>query len=73
MVLVFCNNAFFKPFVSTAEPQGRRRDLLAKELENWMSRAETIKKYLTIRKLNTQDTSVQYEEEEKGYLSKYFQ
>ncbi|KAK7477825.1 hypothetical protein BaRGS_00030903, partial [Batillaria attramentaria] len=45
------------------EPKGPRKALLAQQVDQWMSRAESIKSYLAVRALNTADTSRQYEED----------
>ncbi|XP_070210335.1 serine/threonine-protein kinase ULK3-like [Littorina saxatilis] len=47
------------------EPKGPRRDLLAQQVERWMSRAEDIKSYLAVQSFNTttSDTSKQEEDD----------
>ncbi|XP_041370529.1 serine/threonine-protein kinase ULK3-like [Gigantopelta aegis] len=39
------------------EPKGRRKDLLNMEVTKWMAKAENIKSYLSVRVINTEDTS----------------
>ncbi|XP_067667200.1 serine/threonine-protein kinase ULK3-like isoform X2 [Haliotis asinina] len=51
------------------EPKGRRKDLLKKELEKWMGKAEEIKSYLSVKSLSTEPVTKQDEEENDQYLA----
>lgn len=50
------------------DPKSRRKDLLRKQVEVWMSEAEKIKNFLEVKQLNTSDTSGQEEAEENEHL-----
>lgn len=49
------------------EPKGRRRDLLRSQVSQWMSRAETIKRYLTVKDLDTKDITKREAEEDDNH------
>ncbi|OWF35249.1 serine/threonine-protein kinase ULK3-like [Mizuhopecten yessoensis] len=49
------------------ESKGKRKDLLGKQTHLWMEEAEKIQTFLSIRQLNTADTSTQEEEADNKY------
>ncbi|XP_012946852.1 serine/threonine-protein kinase ULK3 [Aplysia californica] len=51
------------------EPKGKRKNLINAQVVKWMDKAEQIKSYLEVLNLNTQDTSVEDEEEENLLMS----
>lgn len=55
-------------YVLKEESKGKRKDLLGKQTTIWMEEAEKIKTFLSVKKLNTADTSTQEEETDNKYL-----
>ncbi|XP_052797001.1 serine/threonine-protein kinase ULK3-like isoform X3 [Mya arenaria] len=53
-----------------SEQAGHRKDLLREAVEQWMSRAETIKKYLTVKSCDDSIEQQQQEEEKEENESK---
>ncbi|ESP01247.1 hypothetical protein LOTGIDRAFT_230621 [Lottia gigantea] len=52
------------------EPPGKRKDILNKEVPKWLSEAEEIKSYLSVKQLHTNDTSQVEEDTSLSYFSK---
>ncbi|CAH1796451.1 unnamed protein product [Owenia fusiformis] len=53
------------------EPPGARKDLLRSGLDQWLSRAEEIKKYLKVRQLSTHNAAEQLEPAGRSSTAQY--
>ncbi|KAK6179679.1 hypothetical protein SNE40_011986 [Patella caerulea] len=51
------------------EAAGPRKDMLNIEIQKWMSEAESIKSYLSVQRLKTNDSSQEEEETHQSYMN----